>query len=458
MVKQLSTKSLLNRRNVTREILLEMIKKIQASRDICDQNKFFEADISWNDIVSENPIPNPFKQFRWSILPSRQRLFRSKDHPPHNIFPKRAKHRLIVSIVEACNIPNRAICFSKEYPRPTFEGENDEEYATSTFVRVHFQKSFQRTSIQQGANPVWMNTFEFPIDVEDFSPAKLLQIKENLEIEIFDEILCDTKSVGGYYEDEPDAFTEHILVAQTSIPFTAICQERLIDQYIQLETPAFHFSHELLDENSVNSLEGTNDDIVEHLEEGAPSEYIPKRISSGTYLKVVVSIEPFFSGQPRKSLKILNSIDDEPLLDFVGKWEKKLQDYATQHRNMYSKISYMDINGRFWMIPRLLRAQKPPEEINTVSRCVHFVSLVPLIDDFFENRDNHFENFFLTSQQVLDIKAGGRADHAIMLANFFLFLSESSSTFKAEVYLALGYDLTSGETVGNYIFNISLFH
>ena len=57
----------------------------------------------------------------------------------------------------------------------------------------------------------------------------------------------------------------------------------------------------------------------------------------------------------------------------------------------------------------------------------------------------------LSSQQFLGILAGTRRDHAVLLTNFFLYLSSSNPDFAADVFLAVGYSIPDGKTVSSTI-------
>jgi coiled-coil and C2 domain-containing protein 2A len=57
----------------------------------------------------------------------------------------------------------------------------------------------------------------------------------------------------------------------------------------------------------------------------------------------------------------------------------------------------------------------------TVRHCVHFVSLIPFLEDwqtFMGEGD-----IWCTSQQFLDILAGDFEEHAVLLHNYLLYLA-----------------------------------
>ncbi|CAN0359788.1 unnamed protein product, partial [Laminaria digitata] len=72
------------------------------------------------------------------------------------------------------------------------------------------------------------------------------------------------------------------------------------------------------------------------------------------------------------------------------------------------------------MKKRYLCPQDPPAGINTVSKCAHYVRLLPFLEDWqiFEGVDD----MWCTSQQLLDILAGDDEEHAILLHNYILHL------------------------------------
>lgn len=424
---------IIKRQNVNCEQAYETVSKIYET----EEKKIHSGtNLSWNDIISESSFPVPFSKLSWPVLPSRMRILRPQKSIPSHHGTIKENHFITVSIISASNVPyreNRII--EEESTNLNLNGQSGKTLIKS-FIRLTFQSSIRQTSICEGQNPLWRQTLQLPIDIDDYSPAKLRNMKDNLEIEMFDKITFDAKASGGYYEDEDTLFTENMMIGRISIPFTSIYSQNCIEEYLRLDIPDFHLGYTHFPPNIEKNLSFEESDDAHGQQENS---------SSVLLLKVAISIEPSLPELSNKNCKLSNPTDD-PLMDSIDKWQQRLLCQLPEHRTKLTELAAKDINGAFWIVPRFLKAQAPPEEINTISKCVHFVSLIPLLDNLIEPSIRNWKTW-LTNQQVIDVKTGGKADHAILLANFFLSLQKTQIDVKVEVYLALGFDLVLGDTV-----------
>ena len=120
--------------------------------------------------------------------------------------------------------------------------------------------------------------------------------------------------------------------------------------------------------------------------------------------------------------------------------EKELQ---KNHPVLYNRSSLvvLDIDGNLQLISRFLKAQNPPCDFKSKSGCAHFVSLIPMFH-ICEHTDSNEWDICLTNQQSLNCLAGDRFEHALLLANYFLYLNNSKETkYKDEVLLIFGKDI-----------------
>lgn len=86
---------------------------------------------------------------------------------------------------------------------------------------------------------------------------------------------------------------------------------------------------------------------------------------------------------------------------------------------------------------RYIAAQEPPAELDSISKVVRFVSLIPFVDDriSFDNRNEVWSD----SQTFLDTLAGDHEEHAILLCNYFKHL-------KKDAYVMIGWAVPEGNT------------
>ena len=71
----------------------------------------------------------------------------------------------------------------------------------------------------------------------DFSPARLQQVRDNVEVMLFDTVEIDTGAGGGFYDDENSVRTEKRFLGNLSIPFSTIYMEGKVEGTFRLNAP-----------------------------------------------------------------------------------------------------------------------------------------------------------------------------------------------------------------------------
>ena len=141
------------------------------------------------------------------------------------------------------------------------------------------------------------------------------------------------------------------------------------------------------------------------------------------------------------------SVETEILLSRLTKWAQNHLDVGA--------VLWPDSSGRSFLASRFLSKQAQPPGFDTLASCANYVSLIPSVHlancKALKGRD---ENMTLNSQQFINIMVGTRREHAILLANFFLYISQSGKDFAAEVMLVIGVSIPEGETVSALLFVI----
>jgi hypothetical protein len=124
----------------------------------------------------------------------------------------------------------------------------------------------------------------------------------------------------------------------------------------------------------------------------------------------------------------------------------RVEQWSQSHLASFDSVLWPDSRGHSFLASRFLSAQAPPPGFSSLTSCAQYVSLIPSFPQckLLKGRD---ENMTLTSQQFLNILAGTRRDHAVLLTNFFIYLSSSNSDFAADVFLAVGLSISEGTTV-----------
>jgi coiled-coil and C2 domain-containing protein 2A len=203
------------------------------------------------------------------LIPDRRRVLKplSSQRTPQVIQVRKCD--LLVQVVSAKNIPMKITSDTGPGQRVTSakstsptraragtvgfgeEGEKDDpgfgptvvNNSVNTFVEVRFQESSSRTSAMPGNAPIWKQTLKLPFRApqDDFSPSSLQQVRDEMFISVFDEVMVDDVDRGGFLDGEGTERTEKRFLGSISIPFSTICQEGKIEGIFRVKTPAFNW-------------------------------------------------------------------------------------------------------------------------------------------------------------------------------------------------------------------------
>ena len=172
---------------------------------------------------------------------------------------------------------------------------------------------------------------------------------------------------------------------------------------------------------------------------------------SNVMFRVFATSEPIILVPPTVH-PVYPSNESEPLISRVKQWSRNYLNVNTlTFSENYCPILWPDIRGIVWLLTRFITEQTPPIGFDTLTSCAHYVSLIPFLDTWkaLENTDRD-NNVILTSQQFINILAGNHEEHAVLLTNFFLYLSEKSPVeYGADVFMVLGFGIPEGKTVSD---------
>jgi hypothetical protein len=147
---------------------------------------------------------------------------------------------------------------------------------------------------------------------------------------------------------------------------------------------------------------------------------------------------------PTKSLPNFLSNESAEVLSRVKQWSERYLEGTN------STVLWSDIHGFGYLASRFLTAQNPPNiRTMTLEACAHYVSLIPLKRTWRSlERLNMSQHLVLNTTQTLDILAGDATEHAVLLANYFLYLGKKNpAEYSAHVYLVLA----EGRTVSIWL-------
>ena len=207
--------------------------------------------------------------------------------------------------------------------------------------------------------------------------------------------------------------------------------EGTVNGFVQCRSPDIVVGYS---KESFNAI-GVNDDSFDCKQES----------SNVTMLHVHATTEPF-TVIPNKSSRFSTPFCMTECIESDDTMARVEQLCQQMNINEDHGLILTTSRGVSCLASRFLLEQEPPPGLNTFSSCAHFVSLIPIR----QLQSSRIKGMVLTTQQVLNNQQGSQPEHAIVLMNFFLYLSKkkkNSVNFGDDVYLAFGFSLPEGRTV-----------
>ncbi|TFK06164.1 Coiled-coil and C2 domain-containing protein 2A [Platysternon megacephalum] len=402
---------------------IRKMRKLILKRLVKVKHKFNLMDIvsDYEEIISMSQLRNAvFKigERRRHLKPQRKER---KKVPAQTVSDGDVK--LLIRVLRAYNIPSRNPSASNniltEDKRAKFYFLYCNHICCVTvhpFVEVSFQHTVYQTSTADGSHPCWNEELQldFISPGHDYSFSGLSKIKDNIYVNIFDEVRVEKHEDTCLKGCSGHSYIRKNWFGSVTFPFSALLEQSKICGTFQVNTPPVLLGY-TWSKPCVSPKE----------------EHCGQNLKEYTFLTIFATIEPQLSSAENylESDKFADH-EDETLLQRACIFKKNCKAKFPKRRII---TSVFDNEGRNILVTKYIRALNPPQLLldmyldnpnATFDLISQFVSLIPCVSDTLD--ENADVDVWMTSEHCINLAVGNKEEHAVLLCNYLLYFGKKA--------------------------------
>ncbi|XP_069876574.1 protein CC2D2B-like [Dipodomys merriami] len=285
--------------------------------------------------------------------------------------------------------------------------------AVHPFIEVSFQHTVYQTTTASGSYPCWNEEVkvDFISPGHDYSLSGLSKIKENIHINIFDEMMIEKHEDHCLESCSNHSYMKKNWLGSIMFPFSALLQQSEISGTFQVAIPPVLLGYTW----SKTYIPPKEDCSGQNLKES-------------TFLNIFATIEPQIYVTYNLTL---NKFSDQ--MDVLHRAEIFKKNCKTAFPNRRIITTVFNDEGIQILVTRYIKALNPPQQLldiflhdsnATLDLIARFVSLIPFMPDTSDENDGL--DIWMTSERCINLAIGNKEEHAILLCNFFLYFGKEA--------------------------------
>ncbi|KAM4852779.1 protein CC2D2B isoform 3-T3 [Thomomys bottae] len=328
-----------------------------------------------------------------------------------------ADYEEIVS-ARALDMPTYLISsMSRPRHKEIFKSRSSEEIlhedTVYPFIEISFQHTVYQTTTASGSYPCWNEEVkvDFISPGHDYSFSGLSKIKENIYINIFDEVMIEKHEDHCLESCSNHSYMKKNWLGSITFPFSALLQQSEITGTFQVNIPPVLLGY-TWSKTYIPPKEDCNG----------------QNLKECTFLNIFATIEPqiYVTYNPK-----LNKFSDQ--MDVLHRAEIFKKNCKTAFPNRRILTTVFNDEGIQVLVTRYIKALNPPQQLldiflhdsnATLDLVARFVSLIPFMPDISDENDGL--DIWMTSECCISLAIGNREEHAILLCNFFLYFGKEA--------------------------------